>query len=903
MKTKIILLMVFIFNFIFVLSGKAQINNPFSTYFEEAYLLYTDIPKGILESVAYTNTHFNHIIYDSNEPESGTGIPRAYGVMGLTLEGKGVFRNNLVTIAKLSGYSVQDIINSPQINIMAFAKSYVAIKNSFKITNNEIEKQIPILVEISELPLTDSLKNNFAMNTYLYSVLSFLLNPENQKEFNFPQYQFDIVNFFGQENYEMLSSSSVILKKSKKRINKNINLQLSDYASAIWNPAASCNYTTGRTQSISAVTIHDTEGSYAGTISWFQNCTSQVSAHYVIRSSDGQVTQMVAEANKAWHVGNENGYTIGIEHEGYCSQTGWYTNAMYSSSANLVKDICNRNGIDPKTTYSGPACTCSQSSSTCEKSSTIKIKGHQMFPNQSHTDPGSNWDWAKYYNLINGGGSVSPPSNDECSNAITLTPSTTVNNTSGDIAGATQSYTASGCASGLIQDVWYKFTALATGTYTIRLTPSSSMDGIVEVRQGNCTGTVLGCADSGGGNGGIENLNVSVTNGTVYYVRVYEYNAAGNTTPPLSTSFNICVIGATTSECTITSLVPNAVTHGPASFSTTSGSDDIIVNGQANCNFNVTESCSWLTVTPMSGTTNSVKQAFINYSIDPNTTTSTRQCTFYVNGSPITITQNGCSFEFYPTTMNVPASGSTYNLDIYTSSPCSWNIQNNSSWAHPSQLSGTGYPTITVTVDPNTTCDTRTCTLTLSPGNQTHVITQPSSLIAPTTPTSVIASQMSIVNGQSSTLQVVGGALNSAPEWVWYTGGCGGTRIGAGSSIVVSPAVKTTYYVQASACGTSTTCKSITINNTTAVNEVSASDKIMINPNPTTGKFEITGMELLGSNCKIEIFNHVGKTIYVSENENFGNKISLDLSSYPVGMYIVKLSNNGVSYQKKVSKK
>jgi hypothetical protein len=30
-----------------------------------------------------------------------------------------------------------------------------------------------------------------------------------------------------------------------------------------------------------------------------------------------------------------------------------------------------------------------------------KIKGHQMFANQTHTDPGPNWNWAKYYLLIN----------------------------------------------------------------------------------------------------------------------------------------------------------------------------------------------------------------------------------------------------------------------------------------------------------------------------------------------------------------------------------------------------------------------------------------------------------------------------------------------------------------------
>src|SRR3546814_1715674 len=67
------------------------------------------------------------------------------------------------------------------------------------------------------------------------------------------------------------------------------------------------------------VAIHTMQGSYAGSISWFQNSSSQVSAHYLIRSSDGQVTQMVREYNKAWHVRSHNPRSIGIEHEGYIS--------------------------------------------------------------------------------------------------------------------------------------------------------------------------------------------------------------------------------------------------------------------------------------------------------------------------------------------------------------------------------------------------------------------------------------------------------------------------------------------------------------------------------------------------------------------------------------------------------
>ncbi|MFC9691594.1 N-acetylmuramoyl-L-alanine amidase [Kribbella sp. NPDC056951] len=155
-----------------------------------------------------------------------------------------------------------------------------------------------------------------------------------------------------------------------------------DYPGAIWNAASPSNYTVGRTKAISAITIHVTQGSYAGTISWFKNPSAQVSAHYVIRSSDGQVTQMVAEKDKAWHVGTENGYTVGIEHEGWVDQPSWFTDAMYRSSAALTRNIADRRGIPKDRAH---------------------IKGHSEFPNQTHTDPGPNWNWNYYMQLVNGG--------------------------------------------------------------------------------------------------------------------------------------------------------------------------------------------------------------------------------------------------------------------------------------------------------------------------------------------------------------------------------------------------------------------------------------------------------------------------------------------------------------------
>src|SRR5262249_33773583 len=76
----------------------------------------------------------------------------------------------------------------------------------------------------------------------------------------------------------------------------------------------------------------------------------------------------------------------------------------------------------------------------------------------------------------------------------------------------------------------------------------------------------------------------------------------------------------------------------------------------------------------------------------------------------------------------------------------------------------------------------------------------------------------SICPGDSVTLTQVGGDLAAGGSYTWYSGSCGGVFVGTGTSIVVSPAATTVYFVRAEApCGNSV-CRSITItvNNLTA---------------------------------------------------------------------------------------
>jgi len=157
-----------------------------------------------------------------------------------------------------------------------------------------------------------------------------------------------------------------------------------DYGPALWVPANSGNYTASNRPTsypINYVVIHTTQGSYSSAINWFQNASANVSAHYVIRSSDGQITQMVREKDIAYHAGNwtYNTQSVGIEHEGYVSDASWYTDAMYRASAALSRNVCLKYGI-PMTRS--------------------RIIGHSEVPGATHTDPGPNWNWTYYMQLV-----------------------------------------------------------------------------------------------------------------------------------------------------------------------------------------------------------------------------------------------------------------------------------------------------------------------------------------------------------------------------------------------------------------------------------------------------------------------------------------------------------------------
>ncbi|MCC6337032.1 MAG: N-acetylmuramoyl-L-alanine amidase [Myxococcales bacterium] len=177
-----------------------------------------------------------------------------------------------------------------------------------------------------------------------------------------------------------------------------------DYGGAVWRPSP--NYST-RANGLrpQLVVIHTCEGAYSGCWGWLSNTAAQASAHYVVNTTGTEVSQLVREADKAWHVAanyscslnssvkcnlngiNVNNFSVGIEHAGYASQASW-NGGQIDASARLTCDITKSWGIPRDRQH---------------------IVGHGQLQPYNRTDPGRNWPWSSYIQKVNAFCNSTPP--------------------------------------------------------------------------------------------------------------------------------------------------------------------------------------------------------------------------------------------------------------------------------------------------------------------------------------------------------------------------------------------------------------------------------------------------------------------------------------------------------------
>jgi N-acetyl-anhydromuramyl-L-alanine amidase AmpD len=193
-----------------------------------------------------------------------------------------------------------------------------------------------------------------------------------------------------------------------------------DYAASVWR--ASPNFSSrpsGSSGVPQMVIIHSCEGSYSGCWSWLASSQSGVSAHYVVNSTGTEISQLVRESKKAWHISanydcsknssvacglngkGSNNFTIGIEHAGFANQSSW-DDGLLDASAALVCDITEDNAI-PRDGF--------------------HIVAHGQLQPWNRIDPGPNWPWGEYLGLVSSHCNEGPPPEpppDETEDAATI---------------------------------------------------------------------------------------------------------------------------------------------------------------------------------------------------------------------------------------------------------------------------------------------------------------------------------------------------------------------------------------------------------------------------------------------------------------------------------------------------
>ncbi|MCK9408927.1 MAG: Ig-like domain-containing protein [Bacteroidetes bacterium] len=368
------------------------------------------VPSDILRGLSFSETRWTHMKWNDGDTSSiCNGMPRVYGVMGLW--DNDVFGHSLREAATLIGKNPQELKDSPLQNIRGSAalikKYYAELPLPEGIEEGSIESWQTAVAAFSGFPQPEIAAKR---GLEVYTILSTGYDRDRmiiqKRAINLEPIQ-NIVNTLERRSLNEL-----------KKIQPDNAMNTPDYPLAKWNVASPENYGTTLIQQ-KFVVIHDVEGSYLGCISWFKQVhlppSGPTSAHYVLNSHPngvnsstkgpnttpdapvGEVTQMVEEKYRAYHVGCWNSYMIGIEHEGYAGVSGWYTVECYNSSSMLVKYLCDKYNIPKDRNH----IIAHSEHQNVTWRNWVTSSGQGFDPTcNTHTDPGPFWAWTSYMALV-----------------------------------------------------------------------------------------------------------------------------------------------------------------------------------------------------------------------------------------------------------------------------------------------------------------------------------------------------------------------------------------------------------------------------------------------------------------------------------------------------------------------
>jgi N-acetyl-anhydromuramyl-L-alanine amidase AmpD len=336
---------------------------PLDAHFEAAAREF-GVPSALLKAVAFAETRMQMV----RGTEEFEGQAPAFGVMALR-------GDNLTRAAALVGVSVERAQSDPRANIRAGAALLRAFAEELSVDRTRIGEWAAAVARYSGISHPQALASY--VHDAVFSVLRHGADVTDRTRVLARIPRLDVEAAFPRPSLGTLASV--------------------DFASAIWRPSPNFDdRASGDAGTPHMIIIHTCEGNYASCWGWLVNPASHVSAHYVVNENGSEISQLVEEPKRAWHIAatydcslnanhdcwrngqQSNHFTIGIEHAGFASQTTWSASQI-DASARLVCDITRDRGI-PR--------------------DQLHIVGHGQLQPYNRTDPGANWPWSDYLRRI-----------------------------------------------------------------------------------------------------------------------------------------------------------------------------------------------------------------------------------------------------------------------------------------------------------------------------------------------------------------------------------------------------------------------------------------------------------------------------------------------------------------------
>ncbi|HEU4562190.1 MAG TPA: N-acetylmuramoyl-L-alanine amidase [Longimicrobium sp.] len=325
------------------------------------------VPADLLKAVGFVETRWQMV----SGREEFIGQQPAFGIMAL--RGEALERG-----ARLAGVTASQVRTSPEANIRAAAALLSAYADELKVDRASLNAWGPAVARYS------GIAEEAGQSEYVHT---------------------DVYGILGRGAIARTPGGDVIASLAPRsglraaRVPSPVRRAAGpDYAASVWRPSPNYNARpAGDIGKVGMVIIHSCEGSYSSCWSWLTNSAAQASAHYVVNESGSEISQLVRESDRAWHIAatydcslnssvecwrngySSNHFTVGIEHGGFASQTSWPVGQI-DASARLSCDISQGHGI-PRDRYHYVA--------------------HGQLQPYNRTDPGPNWPWTDYMNRIN----------------------------------------------------------------------------------------------------------------------------------------------------------------------------------------------------------------------------------------------------------------------------------------------------------------------------------------------------------------------------------------------------------------------------------------------------------------------------------------------------------------------